>query len=44
MTAVAVVGAGLMGHALALVYALGGHAVRLTDSSPETLARAARCR
>jgi 3-hydroxybutyryl-CoA dehydrogenase len=40
MTAVAVVGAGLMGHALALVYALGGHAVRLTDSSPETLARA----
>ncbi|MBI3513167.1 MAG: 3-hydroxyacyl-CoA dehydrogenase family protein [Proteobacteria bacterium] len=40
MTEVAVVGAGLMGHALALVYALGGHAVRLTDSKPETLARA----
>jgi len=40
MTEVAVVGAGLMGHALALVFALGGHQVRLTDSNPETLARA----
>jgi 3-hydroxybutyryl-CoA dehydrogenase len=40
MTEVAVVGAGLMGHALALVYALGGHRVRLTDSNPATLARA----
>ena len=40
MTEIAVVGAGLMGHALALVYALGGHRVRLTDSSPKTLARA----
>ena len=40
MKDVAVVGAGLMGHALALVYALGGHRVRLTDSSAETLARA----
>jgi 3-hydroxybutyryl-CoA dehydrogenase len=40
MTEVAVVGAGLMGHALALVFALGGHRVRLTDSSPATLARA----
>jgi 3-hydroxybutyryl-CoA dehydrogenase len=30
---VAVIGAGTMGHALALVYALGGHEVRLTDSS-----------
>jgi len=39
---VAVFGAGLMGHALALVYALGGHAVRLTDSDPATLARAPR--
>jgi 3-hydroxybutyryl-CoA dehydrogenase len=29
-----------MGHALALVFALGGHCVRLTDSNPETLARA----
>jgi 3-hydroxybutyryl-CoA dehydrogenase len=40
MTEVAVVGAGLMGHALALVFALGGQAVRLTDNNPETLARA----
>ena len=40
MTEVAVVGAGLMGHALALVFALGGHQVRLTDNSPETLERA----
>jgi 3-hydroxybutyryl-CoA dehydrogenase len=30
---VAVLGAGTMGHALALVYALGGHSVRMTDSS-----------
>src|SRR5436305_4524220 len=37
---VAVLGAGLMGHALALVYALGGHAVRLTDSNSDTLSRA----
>src|SRR3712207_3329835 len=40
MARVAVIGAGTMGHALALVFALGGHRVRLTDSSPETLARA----
>ena len=40
MTEIAVLGAGLMGHALALVYALGGHNVRLTDSNAETLARA----
>jgi 3-hydroxybutyryl-CoA dehydrogenase len=40
MTEVAVVGAGLMGHALALVFALGGHQVRLTDTDSETLARA----
>jgi 3-hydroxybutyryl-CoA dehydrogenase len=40
MTEVAVVGAGLMGHALALVFALGGHQVRLTDNNPETLGRA----
>ena len=40
MTEVAVVGAGLMGHALALVFALGGHQVRLTDTSAETLERA----
>jgi 3-hydroxybutyryl-CoA dehydrogenase len=40
MARVAVIGAGTMGHALALVFALGGHHVRLTDSNPETLARA----
>ena len=40
MTEVAVVGAGLMGHALALVFALGGHQVRLTDNSTDTLDRA----
>lgn len=40
MAEVAVVGAGLMGHALALVFALGGHHVRLTDNNPDTLARA----
>lgn len=40
MTEVAVIGAGLMGHALALVFALGGHQVRLTDSSLEALERA----
>ncbi len=40
MTEVAIVGAGLMGHGLALVFALGGHQVRLTDNNPETLARA----
>jgi 3-hydroxybutyryl-CoA dehydrogenase len=37
---VAVLGAGTMGHALALVYALGGHEVRLTDNSMATLDRA----
>jgi 3-hydroxybutyryl-CoA dehydrogenase len=40
MTDIAVVGAGLMGHALALVFALGGHQVRLTDNNVETLQRA----
>jgi 3-hydroxybutyryl-CoA dehydrogenase len=35
-----VVGAGLMGHALALVFVLGGHSVRLTDSDAEALERA----
>lgn len=40
MAEVAVVGAGLMGHALALVFALGGHRVRLTDTNAETLERA----
>ncbi|WP_027133120.1 3-hydroxyacyl-CoA dehydrogenase family protein [Geminicoccus roseus] len=37
MKQIAVVGAGLMGHALALVFALGGHRVRLTDSNQATL-------
>jgi len=40
MAEVAVIGAGLMGHALALVFALGGHQVRLTDNNPDTLERA----
>jgi 3-hydroxybutyryl-CoA dehydrogenase len=40
MANVAVLGAGTMGHALALVFALGGHRVRLTDSNPATLERA----
>ena len=40
MAEVAVVGAGLMGRALALVFALGGHQVRLTDNNKETLERA----
>ena len=40
MTDIAVLGAGTMGHALALVFALGGHRVRLTDSDPTILARA----
>ena len=40
MTEIAVVGAGLMGHALALVFAIGGHKVRLTDNNPATLERA----
>jgi 3-hydroxybutyryl-CoA dehydrogenase len=37
---VAVLGAGTMGHALALVYALGGNEVRLTDSSMAVLEKA----
>ncbi len=40
MTDVAVLGAGTMGHALALVFALGGHKVRMTDTNAQTLARA----
>ncbi|HEY0909008.1 MAG TPA: 3-hydroxyacyl-CoA dehydrogenase NAD-binding domain-containing protein [Bradyrhizobium sp.] len=40
MSTVAVIGAGTMGHALALVFALGGHQVRLTDTNEETLRRA----
>ena len=37
---VAVIGAGRIGHALALVFALGGPRVRLTDNNTETLVRA----
>ena len=37
---VGVLGAGTMGHALALVHAAGGMEVRLTDNNAETLARA----
>lgn len=37
---VAVLGAGTMGHALALVHAIGGLDVRITDNNAETLARA----
>lgn len=40
MSEVAVIGAGTMGHALALVFAIGGHRVRLTDTNPATLRRA----
>ncbi len=40
MSDVAVIGAGTMGHAIALVFALGGHKVRLTDTHAPTLARA----
>jgi 3-hydroxybutyryl-CoA dehydrogenase len=42
MAKVAVLGAGIMGHGIALVFALGGHKVRLTDSRAETLAQAPR--
>jgi 3-hydroxybutyryl-CoA dehydrogenase len=34
---VAIIGAGLMGHGLALVFAAGGHDVTITDAFPETL-------
>jgi 3-hydroxybutyryl-CoA dehydrogenase len=40
MKQVAIIGAGLMGHALALVFALGGHRVRLTDTDSQTLHKA----
>ncbi|MDB5559884.1 MAG: 3-hydroxyacyl-CoA dehydrogenase NAD-binding [Enterovirga sp.] len=39
MSEIAVLGAGLMGHGIALVLALGGHAVRLTDGSDAVLDR-----
>ena len=34
---VAVIGAGLMGHGLALVHAMGGHKVKMQDISKEQL-------
>lgn len=34
---VAIIGAGLMGHGIALVFAKGGHDVAITDAFPETL-------
>ena len=37
---VAIIGAGTMGHGLALVYALGGHQVAVTDTNAVTLANA----
>ena len=37
MKNISVIGAGLMGHALALVYVLGGHRVRIKDSKQEVL-------
>ncbi|WP_431281947.1 3-hydroxyacyl-CoA dehydrogenase family protein [Humitalea sp. 24SJ18S-53] len=40
MANIAVIGAGTMGHALALVFGIGGHRVRLTDSHLPTLERA----
>lgn len=36
MAEIAIVGGGLMGHGIALVLALGGHSVRITDTRPET--------
>jgi 3-hydroxybutyryl-CoA dehydrogenase len=39
MSEIAIVGGGLMGHGIALVLALHGHAVRITDTAPETRAR-----
>lgn len=39
MTEIAVIGGGLMGHGIALVLALAGHGVRITDSAPATLER-----
>jgi 3-hydroxybutyryl-CoA dehydrogenase len=40
MSEIAILGAGIMGHGIALVFALGGHSVRLTDSRAEALAKA----
>jgi 3-hydroxybutyryl-CoA dehydrogenase len=38
MDKVAIIGAGLMGHGLALVFADGGHEVTITDALPDALA------
>ena len=40
ITRIAVIGAGLMGHGIALELAAHGYDVRLHDSDPEQLARA----
>lgn len=40
LKSVGILGAGTMGHALALVHAAGGLDVRLQDTNPDTLARA----
>jgi 3-hydroxybutyryl-CoA dehydrogenase len=37
---IAVIGAGLMGHGIAQVFALAGHAVTITDSVPQSLSSA----
>ena len=42
MSEIAVLGAGIMGHGIALVFGLAGHAVRLTDSGAEKPAKAPR--
>ena len=39
MSEIAIIGGGLMGHGIALVLALGGHQVRITDASPDALDR-----
>ncbi|MCJ2123383.1 3-hydroxyacyl-CoA dehydrogenase family protein [Methylobacterium sp. J-077] len=39
MAEIAIVGGGLMGHGIALVLALHGHAVRITDTDAQTRAR-----
>ena len=38
MDRIAIIGAGLMGHGLALVFARGGHAVTITDAFPDARA------
>ena len=38
MEKIAIIGAGLMGHGLALVFAHGGHSVTITDPFPDALA------